>query len=509
MSGVVINVQDNGLGAASPGAGNTIVVAGVSSAGTANQPVFSTNPKTFTTTFGYGPGPQLAAAIAEETGNPVGFVKVATGGAYPNGANTAVTYTAAGTPYGGAMTLTGNPVDTFYGKVTCTSGGNTIAAGGNVLAISLDAGRTTLVTIQLQAGQSTYLIPNTGITLNFSAGTIQTGDVFQWISTEPTWSDATVSSALSSLVTTAIAWKDVYIPGGASALGGVATTVGAGTVGAANGDVQAVDGYMTSLFNSRRYGRAYMQARDVAWGGSSSETELQWIASIQAAHINDSSLRVGVTAGHYNVISAIDQSQYRRPALFLAALRDSAVAIQVDLGRVSDGALVGLTLPTAPDGFVYHDESVNPGLDAARFLSLWSIITLPGLYILNPNLMAPPGSDFTLLQHGAVIDAASLIAYQFFVKRLSSSVRVNPTTGFILQQDANTLQQQANAALANGLGNAVSSATCTVGTTDNILATNTITVTVAIVPLGYLKTINITITFTNPALAPVQTPGVT
>jgi hypothetical protein len=177
------------------------------------------------------------------------------------------------------------------------------------------------------------------------------------------------------------------------------------------------------------------------------------------------------------------------------------------LGRVSDGALSQLTLPTSPDGYVYHDESVNPGLDAARFLSAWSIITLPGLYILNPNLMAPPGSDFTLLQHGAVIDAASLVAYTFFVKRLSSSVRVNATTGFILKQDAQTLQQGCNEALANALGNAVSSAQCIVGTTDNILSTSTITVLIQIIPLGYLKTVNVTIEFVNPALQPVQVPG--
>lgn len=190
-----------------------------------------------------------------------------------------------------------------------------------------------------------------------------------------------------------------------------------------------------------------------------------------------------------------------------AAPRDASVAIQVDLGRVSDGALAELTLPTSPDGFIYHDESVNPGLDAARFLSAWSIVTLPGLFIKNPLLMAPPGSDFQLLQHGAVIDAASLIAYTFFVQRLSSSVRVNPTTGFILQQDANTLQQGSNAALANGLGSAVSSAKTIVSLTDNILATNTISVTIQIVPLGYLKTIEVVIEFLNPALQPVQTTG--
>lgn len=495
--GVNITIQDNGLGASTPGAGNTIVVAGICSQGPVNQPFFSTSPKSLVGFGGYGPAPQLAALIAQQSGNPVGLVRVLQGAA---GTNTAVSSGGTNTSTS-AVTLTGTPLDTFYGLVTVLTGGNTIVAGGNILAISLDAGRSTLVTVQLQATQATYAIANTGLTLNFGAGMLATGDTFSWISTEPTWTDANVASALASLIGTSIAWKDVYIPGGAAALNG------AGTVGATNADVQAVDGYMTNLFNNRRYGRAYLQARDAMWGGSSTENEATWIASLEAAHVNDASLRAGVTAGHYNVISAIDQSQYRRPLMFGAAPRDASVAIQVDLGRVSDGALAELTLPTAPDGFIYHDESVNPGLDAARFLSAWSIITLPGLYIKNPNLMAPPGSDFSLLQHGAVIDAASLIAYTFFVQRLSSSVRVNPTTGFILQQDANTLQQGANAALANGLGSAVSSAKCIVSLTDNILSTNTISVTIQIVPLGYLKSIDVTMEFLNPALMPVQTTG--
>lgn len=496
--GVNIQIQDNGLGSSTPGAGNTIVVAGICSQGPVNQPFFSTSPKSLVGFGGYGPAPQLAAAIAQQSGNVVGLVRVAQGSA---GTNTAVSPGGTNTSTC-AITLTGTPLDTFYGLVSVISpASQTIAGGGAVLAISLDAGRSTLVTVQLQAGQATYVIANTGLTLNFGAGTLVPGDTFSWISTEPTWTDANVASALASLIGTSIAWKDVYIPGGAAAING------AGTVGATNADVTAVDGYMTNLFNNRRYGRAYLQARDAMWGGSSTENEATWISSLQAAHVNDSSLRVGVTGGHYNFISAIDQSQYRRPLMWGAAPRDASVAIQVDLGRVSDGALAELTLPTSPDGFIYHDESVNPGLDAARFLSAWSIVTLPGLFIKNPLLMAPPGSDFQLLQHGAVIDAASLIAYTFFVQRLSSSVRVNPTTGFILQQDANTLQQGSNAALANGLGSAVSSAKTIVSLTDNILATNTISVTIQIVPLGYLKTIEVVIEFLNPALQPVQTTG--
>ena len=495
--GVNINVQDNGLGAAVPGGGGVLVICGPTSSGTVNVPTQTTNPATITSNYGYGPAVQLAANVVEGTGNPVIFIKTATAS---SGTNTAVTATIPGAGTS-AVTLTGTPFDTYYGRVTVLTGG-TIGSNGIVIGVSVDAARSTLVTVQLGTA-TTYVIPNTGLTLNFGAGTLVAGDYYSWISTEPLWSDAGISAALASLLTVALPFQDVMIPGGSSA------STGAGTAGAVSADVTAVDGYMTTLFNNRRYARCLLQARDALWGGTSTETEVTWLNSLETAFVNASSLRVGVCAGNYNFISAVDQSQYRRGLIWGAAQRDSAVAIQVDLGRVSDGALAELTLPTSPDGFIYHDESANPGLDAARFLSAWSIVGLPGLYIKNPNLMAPPGSDFTLLQHGHVIDAASAAAYQFFVKRLSSSVRVNATTGFILAQDAQTLQQGATSALQAALGNAVSAVAVTVSQTDNILSTNTLTVTIQVTPLAYLKTINITIEFVNPALQPVQTPGQT
>jgi hypothetical protein len=214
--------------------------------------------------------------------------------------------------------------------------------------------------------------------------------------------------------------------------------------------------------------------------------------------------RVGVTAGHYNFVSPVTQTQFRRPLLWGAASRDAGVAIQVDLGEVDKGN-IPLVLPATPDGFIYHDENYLSGLDAARFISMWSLAGLPGLYIMNPNLMAGPGSDFKWLQYGHVVDAACIIAYQYFVTRLSSPVRVDSTTGFILPTDANTLERSCNGRLNDGLTNAgaVSSAIATINRSENILSIQKIDVTIKIVPLAYLKSIAVVITFINPALVVV------
>jgi hypothetical protein len=484
--GVNFTILDTGLGLAPVGQGNTLAVIGVSSIGTPYQPFSSPQPGPFVTNFGYGPGPELAAKIANDTGNNVIFVKAAT---VTSGSNSPVTATRVGTPSTCVVSLTGTPLDTYYGEVTVQTGG-TIGTAGIVLLVSLDATRTTYATVNLLTA-STYAIPNTGLTLNFGAGTLNAGDTFTWVSTEPKWSDATAVSAMQSLVGTNVpSAVDVIVVGDT-----------------ASGDASAFDSEMNTLFLAKRFNRLLTNARDAVWGGTSTETETAWMTSIENDFASFSSVngRTHVGAGHYNFISPISQTQFRRPLLFGAASRDSAVAIQVDLGRVADGA-IPLVLPSLPDGYIYHDESVVSGLDAARFMAMWSLAGLPGLYIKNPNSMAAPGSDFKWLQYGHVVDAACVLTYGFFVKQLSNSVRVDSKTGFILSQDKNKLEQACNAVLANGLTNAgaVSSVTATINGATNILSTQELLVTVAIVPLAYLKTINVTITFLNPALVQVQ-----
>jgi Protein of unknown function (DUF2586) len=504
--GVNINILDNQLGQSVPGQGPTNIVIGYGSAGPNYVPFTSTNPGAFVTQNGYGEGPELAAYIANLSGNPVCLVTVPAGSV---GAVTGVK-TGAGNTSTSAVTLTGTPFDSGYGVVTVQVGG-TVGTGPIVLGVSIDGGATTFYTANLgtanQIGAGTNFTTVTGLTLNFGAGTLVAGDAFYWVNTPPLWTDAAVQSALNATLTvTGVIFEDVFVAGGSVA------TAGGGAAGMASADVTAFDGYLTTFQNTnKRFNRMLTAARDAIWGGASTETEATWMTSIEGVFAASSSLRVGVCAGAYRFISPITQAQMRRNLLWGAAARDAGVAIQVDLGRVSDGALPNLVLPTKADTFgagtcFYHDESLNPGLDAARFLSAWQIVGLPGVFIMNPNLMAPPGSDFNWLQHGHVIDAMSVICYGYFVKALSSSVRVSAKTGFILPQDALRLQNECNGLLLNQLTNpgAVSSATVTVSQTDNILSTASLTVSGQIVPLGYLKAINVTLSFLNPAFVVVQ-----
>jgi hypothetical protein len=497
---VTLNVLDGGLQQNLQQPGNILYVIGPASQGPYWQVLTSTNPQDFVTQNGYGSGVECAAFTANSSGTPVAYVAVPVTG----GANTSV-FSSTVNGSTSAVTLSGTPFDNYYGLVTVLTGG-TIGQTGIQLGISLDAGRTTYQTANLLAA-TTYAIPNTNLTLAFGTGGLVAGDSYKWISTEGVWTDASIQSAVNAMIPLpSLTPLDLIIVGGSATRTGGASTAGAGTVGVTSGDVTAFDGYMTTLFNKRRFSRLLCHAGDAAWGGSSTETEATWSTSLQTAFAASSSLRVGVTAGHYNAISPLSQVQFRRPLLWQAAARDAAVAIQVDLGRVKDGSLANMPLPTKADGYLYHDEAVNPGLDAARFMTAFSIAGKPGLFITNPNLMAPPGSDFNWLQHGHVMDATCQISLNYLVNLLSDSVRVNASTGTILAQDAQNIQQQLYALLFSGLvtTNAASAVGVVVNQQNNILTSAQLIVTVSVTPLGYIKSVNTTLTFVNPAIQAVQ-----
>ena len=478
VKAVNFTILNNGLGAVNPGGGQVMVVAGVSSTGTANQIVESSNPADFVSAFGYGPAVEAAGFVANTSGNPVVLVKAATA---VSGTNSAVTTTGTGTS---AVTVSGTPYDTYYAVVSVVTGG-TIGVTGIQLTVSLDAGRTVWSTVNLGLAV-TYLVPNTGLTLNFGAGTMVAGDTHTFVSTEPKWSTATLASALGALLGSSTAFKNLQVVGDVTAA-----------------EAATVDTEMAALFNKKRFARALCNARDAVWGGTSTETSAQWQASIIADFAGFQSDRVSVSAGDYNVVSPYTQTQYRRPASWVAVARDAQTAVGEDISAVALGSVKALAKPTIDDGFIYYDAQANPALDSARFLTLQNIYGEPGWYITNSNMMAAPGTDFTILPYCEVVDEACYVAYQFFAQKLGGSVRVDKTTGYILPADANDLDARATAAEQNALGAGVSSVYVKVNRTNNILSSKTLLATVGIIPLGYIQTINVTMTLVNPALVAV------
>lgn len=472
---VNITIEDGALGVLPLTSDDLHCVIGCSSAGTPKQILSTRKIADLISTYGYGPMVEAAAFAIQQSGAPVLAIK--TPSTTP-GASSAVTRVGAvGTS---VMSVSvGAAYDGYHAKVKVTKAG-TIGVSGCEIAVSLDGGETFGPSIGLGTA-TTYAIPNTGLTVSFAAGTLVLDEQYHFTTTEPIWAIADVQAAIDVLKASTHEPRFVHL---------------VGKVTAAN--ALSVDAKLTECATQYRYLRAVCHARDYE---TADATEAAWIAALQSDFSSFSSLRTTVAAGHYMVTSPISARRYRRPLSFPAVARLCAVPLHVDAGRVKDGSLPA-TGTSATDGKVYHDERNNPGLDASRFMTARTLIGRPGLFIMNPKLMSPPGSDFTDLQYGFVIDKTCKLTREVMLNYLSAEVRLDRATGFILEKDAAAIEARLLSTLRDGLiatGHA-SAVSVEVSRVDNISSTKTISVTVRVLPLGYAKTININVAFTNPAL---------
>jgi hypothetical protein len=218
-------------------------------------------------------------------------------------------------------------------------------------------------------------------------------------------------------------------------------------------------------------------------------------ANLISAFSSFASTRVVVAAGFEELFSPITGRIHERSAAWPIAARAAKVPIHEDLGRVITGPLPGISI-------LQRNEFATPGLDSQRFATLRTIIGRQGFFISNGKVMASAGSDFQLVQHRRIMDKACAVARNALLNFLNDSVNVDAATGFILEKDAQNIEafvegQLDAALLAPGSASAIQ---VTVKRDENILSSQTLRVTIRIVPLGYAKTIVQDIGFTNPAL---------
>ncbi len=463
---VNFTIANGGLGNSPPSPSSTVCIIGCSSAGTASTvsgPYASI--ANLITDYGYGPGVECAAALIQAGAQPL-FVKAPSTTA---GASGSVTH--AGT---GASVMTVTPaaaLDAYVVWVTMTRSGTVGTDPEPAFTLSLDGGVTTGGEIRMPVS-GIYAIPNTGLTLNFTVATIVAGDTYKFTCTAPLWASADITATVAALKAS-------------SKLAGLVHVVGP-----MNATVAAVYHTAVNAFlAAKKPIRASCETVDF------SSTEAAWMTTVENDFATFTSDLIAVCAAPMLYPSAINGTNFRRGGGFPYIVRTAQIAISKSAGEVADGALSNVTT-------VYHDETLVPGLDADRFVTVCSIPGLIGYYITRPNLMHSVGSDFSEVQYGRVMDEAVRITYNFFVQRLNSRVRLNRTTGFILEKDARSLEAGCDAKLNQGLvapGDA-SSVQTVLNRNDNISSTKTLTVTVKILPVGYVETVNCTLTFTNPAL---------
>lgn len=484
---VEIEIFDGGGAVVVVPAASVQLVIGPATSGTDNAIVATRSLKTLTDTFQSGPLPE-AAALAILAGGTAVCIKAPT---ISGQATSVVTTTGSGT-----VSVSGTPNDEYYVVCKFTAAG-TVGTKGIQFQLSLDAGRHFGRAVALGTA-STFDIAGTGLQLQFS-GTFAVGDTAKFGTTAPLTDTGGVSDALDAFRASQYAVAGV---GSVHIVGFFSGT-----------DLQTIQGYMESLTTRFVYNRAITELRDASpatvWGGTG-EVETDWVDSLSDDVSALDAKRLCPCGGNYNMPTAFPTPtagtpSYRRNLAWALAARQVQIPPQRHAGRVRDGALSTISVdPTndGSDGFVYHDESLNPGLDIARVTSARLRVGLPGIYITNPNLASAPGSQFTLLPIGNVMDVACALVHQVGQQEINSDIRLNDN-GTIFENEAQTIERTMLGVLNANMTakDMISSARVAVQRDWNVLATSIVKISVTIFRRGYVLEEDISIGFADPFAA--------
>lgn len=476
---LTVSIKDPGLSTVKP-ASSIPCVLGAASSGTANTLVTYNSINAATAGSGQGQGVETVCRILARSGGPVRFMKMATSVA---ASNSVVTKVAVSTSTG-TVTVAGTALDDYEVIVEITKTG---ALGAAEFKFSLDDGRTYSEIIQVPAG-GTYAIANTGLTLTFVPGggpiIFEDGDTHSFDSTAAMWNASDLAAAVAALkLDTTTTW-DFLVLAGRHATGSAAATI-----------FSALDTHLTDLANNHRYTRALMD------GGA------EVAATVKTAFAAVSSRRIAVCFSTYDVTTSKPFQGWgapMRPTVNYFASLAAANLISTDLAFSPAGAPEGDILA------IGHDEfTASTTMDDAKFATMRTWPQEQGYFANNCRLKSPSGSDFKYWQHGRVLDTACATWYSAARQFSSAGLRCK-SDKTLYEPDAVRVESKIQDSLVtvlstpkNALGFAghVSKVDTDDGVafvtsrTEQTLTTETVSGDLAIRPLGYAKTISVSVGF--------------
>jgi hypothetical protein len=411
---VKVNKQDGQTGVVKPGGEGVLAIIAPSGAGTVNQPQAYTDANKALTDLGYGLLVSSAAYVMGVAGNPCVLIK---GTGTTAGAYSAVTHTGAGTSVVSAHAAT-KPLDDFTVVFTFTAGG-TIGVAGILFTYSLDGG-VNVSAVQALGTATSFTIPNTGVQIDFAAGTILLGQTEAFTTTGPRLTQGDMDSAMTALAAYGGAWEGVLV------LGIDATSTIVGDLDTTLSALEAKGKYRFFGLNTRKM--------------NAGESEATFSAAMTTAAAAMASIRGFVGTDCADMADLVNDCVQQRPTALFAAARAMAVPISVDLARVSDGPLSNCAIADVRGNPNHHNEDASPGLDDLRLVTLRTIPGRDGAFITNPNLISSAGSDYVYLQHARVMNKAAELAFQSLTGLLSSGITKN-NAGHITEGNALQIEE--------------------------------------------------------------------
>lgn len=461
---VAVLIEDGRLGIVSGLNASITAKIGVSTEGDINVPATVNSIPGVRTTFGGGP---LADALAIQLigGGPVLGVRA---NASQAGTVSAVTQTGTG---GSEMTVTGAPNNTYAIRVRVTRSAASAESGDAAYVVEQESG----VSVERALPASgTVVLSGTGLALQFGAGTLVAGDVYEFTTEAPRANLADTIEALQALLDSGLRVRFVHIVGHAT------PTVAA-----------AVDAVLSEYARREVRTRAILEARP----RGIAETQAVWAQSLRtewADYASNYGL-VSVAAGTVTMINPLSNRTQPVNTASAYTMRRAAQPIGDHAGRVRAGNLPGVVA-------LGHNEFTHEGLDAARFITLRTHPGYPGFFITRGRTMAPPGSDYDIDAHIEVILEACRVGYIAAVQYLGEDVPVDPSTGFILESEAVAFESYVWGNVVAALGDQASGVRVRANRMINLISTRRFEFDLGVIPRGYLEVITMRVGLLNPAL---------
>lgn len=479
-----LTIIDPGIGVTPP-VPNAPLYSGIAHGGTTavNTLASISDPNNVRTEIGYGDLAEDILLALSERGGPINYV-------IHDSAQSVTLSAVALTPSaaGPAITVSGAPHSRFAIKLEIMLGG---ARGTATYRYALDAFESAYTPTWSQTRVSpsggTFVIPGSGLTLNFPVGTYVLGETYT-ITTVPQEPGTVDLAAVAAIL---VARTDLNYP-----LWVVSGLQVDATTGAAI--AAAFQAHMTTLTNSYRYMRGLI---DVGSGDAK--------ADVETAALTWEGVRVAASYGQTlrNSISPYEGWSMRKCAMVAGSgARAARIEISTDMARFAEGSDTGVLK-------IYFDGSVDTQLDTLKIGTMRQWPNGTGFYFTNAPLKSGFGSDFTDLQFGRVMDVACLTTYGAQQPYIAESLRTIPASqasegrpaGSIDGRDAAAIEATVQNALKDNLldppnarGNPghVSSVTYLVNRSTNLVTTKRLYTSVGLVPLGYSKEILTTLSYT-------------
>lgn len=215
--------------------------------------------------------------------------------------------------------------------------------------------------------------------------------------------------------------------------------------------------------------------------------------------------RVSIVIGQDNDVALLDPAFLNYAAVGAALGRMAAIPVQRNIGRVKDRKLsiVGVAGLSSGEKLSEYSKTDFNVLDTKGYIFMQERDGKAGYFFNNDHCACKIEDDYAYIHRGRPIDKAARIIYQVYQEELLDDVEVDAETGKLAVSTVKHFQRTAEKAIEiNMLANGeISGVEVYVDADQNILATDTIEVSLNIIPKGMVNAINVKLQYKNPSIS--------